>query len=104
MTNLSLFHQVEPALRSKAEELRMYEQAIRPEDVWHICQNQVWQQQTVEDLPIHQIVRDILSITPEQWNNQRTTLSGNDVTHAHPELNEEELEVLLAPHVSEQED
>lgn len=102
MTNLSLFHQVEPALRSKAEELRTYEQMIRPEDIWDICQSTVWQHQTVEHLPIHQVVRDILSITIEQWHDTHRT--SQDVTHAHPELNEEELKVLLAPYVSEQED
>jgi len=104
VTNLSLFHQVEPALRSKAEELRMYEQTIRSEDVWHVCQEQIWQHQAVEDLPIHQVVRDILSVTLAQWHDTRVFVATQEVTHAHPELNEEELEVLLAPHISEQED
>ncbi len=99
MNNEQLFQKVEPALRSKVEELRMYKlNQVTEKDVWNVCQMLFWETKKLDKLPIHQIVRDIMKVSSADVETYTSDLlQGDYVKPTHPHLNDEELAVLLAP-------
>lgn len=90
-----LYEKVQIVLQSKLEEFRFYQyDAITIEQLWQYCVEKKWRKQVIEEIPLHEMVSSIFSITPSEILNyvQIKSLQSND---GMVELNMEDLEELL---------
>lgn len=90
-----IFAHVLPALESKKSEFEVYQYAtVTEKDIWKYCVSKKWRKKDVTALHLHQIVNDVLSISPaefmtfEQIENYKTS-------NWFSEINQEELQLLL---------
>ena len=106
MENLhkDIYTHVLPALESKKNEFIVYQyDTVKEEDLWKYLVQKKWRKKDVALLPLHQIVNDIMSLTPaeymtfEQIENSRSS-------NWFAEINQQELQVLLNPKISEEEE
>ncbi|MGE6259534.1 post-transcriptional regulator [Heyndrickxia sporothermodurans] len=92
------FKMVEPALKSKAEELELigYGQ-VSTKDIWNYFIKKKWKKVKIE-VHIHELVSDILALKSGEFMNF-TTVEAFRSPNWFAELNEEELQELLKPKV-----
>ena len=101
-----LYKQVELVLRSKVEECHYHRYTeIYEDDIWYYCTEKVWRKEDIASLPIHRVVHTILRLTPSEIlaYEQSKQAKKAEVEKQPPliihgvHINDEELEMLLAP-------
>ncbi len=106
MENLhnDIYTHVLPALESKKNEFKVYQyDTVNEMDLWKYLVHKKWRKKEVTSISLHQIVNDIMSLTPaeymtfEQIENYRSS-------NWFAEINQEELQVLLNPKKAEAEE
>lgn len=94
-----IFKDMLPALESKRSEFYLYGYAtVTREDIWRYCLQKIWRKKNVEEIPIHQIVNDILQITPAAFMTF-TQIEAQRDTDWFSDLNSDELQMLLGPRI-----
>lgn len=94
-----IFKDMLPALESKRSEFYLYGYTtVTREDIWRYCLQKVWRKKHVEEIPIHQIVNDILQISPAAFMTF-TQIEAQRDTDWFSDLNSDELQMLLGPRV-----
>ncbi|MET3574671.1 post-transcriptional regulator [Bhargavaea ullalensis] len=62
------FGRLRPALASKTEEFRFYGYgSVSEEDLWRYCTKKLWRKKDPAQMPLHEMVADILSVTPARY-------------------------------------
>lgn len=86
-----------PAIVSKRNEFHMYGYAsVSNEDIWAFCVQKTWKKQKVDTMPVHQVIHDILQLTPATYMTF-TQIEEQREANWFSELNSEELQMLLTP-------
>lgn len=95
ITYEEIFTHVLPVLESKKSEFEVYQyKTVSEKDIWSFCITKKWRKKNVPEIPLYQMVNDILSISPaefmtfEQIENFKTS-------NWFSEINQEELQLLL---------
>ena len=95
ITYEEIYSHVLPALESKKTEFEVYQyKTVTEIDIWNFCITKKWRKKVVPEIPLYQIINDILSISPaefmtfEQIENFKTS-------NWFSEINQEELQLLL---------
>ena len=95
ITYEEIYSHVLPALESKKTEFEVYQyKTVTEIDIWKFCITKKWRKKVVPEIPLYQIINDILSISPaefmtfEQIENFKTS-------NWFSEVNQEELQLLL---------
>lgn len=95
ITYEEIYSHVLPALESKKTEFEVYQyKTVTENDIWNFCITKKWRKKVVPEIPLYQIINDILSISPaefmtfEQIENFKTS-------NWFSEVNQEELQLLL---------
>lgn len=92
-----IFEHVLPALESKKSEFKVYQyETVTEEDIWKYCVEKKWRKLDVLSLSLHQIVNDVLSITPAEYMTYEQ-IQNSRSSNWFSEINQEELQVLLNP-------
>ncbi|SEJ23903.1 Post-transcriptional regulator [Bhargavaea ginsengi] len=95
-----LFEQVRPALSNKTDEFVFYGYgSVTEEDLWSYCLGKLWRKKDLHELPVHEAVGDILSISPTRYMSH-TQVEGFKKAAGNSSfggLDEEEFRELLAP-------
>jgi hypothetical protein len=95
-----LFERVRPALSNKTDEFRFYGYgSVTEEDLWTYCLGKLWRKKDLQEIPVHEAVGDILSISPTRYMTHTQVegfkkAAGNS---GFAGLDEEEFRELLAP-------
>ncbi|WP_409301894.1 post-transcriptional regulator [Peribacillus sp. SCS-155] len=88
------YETMKPALANKAEELRLLGMdAVNEEDIWSYLTLKKWKRPG-EDIHIHQLVSDIMSVSSSQFMTY-ATVEAYKGPNVFGELSEEELRALL---------
>mgnify|MGYP001436630451 CR=1 FL=1 len=99
-----LFRKVLPVLESKMEEIKYYEyNSITIEDIWNFCIKKKWRKQKIEELHLHEIVATIFTIKASEIVSH-FQIQQFQVADWFSEINSEELNELLKPNPSKNED
>lgn len=94
------FELLKPALASKADEFRIYDYgAIAEEDLWAYCVKKLWKKKDPATLPIHELVGEILAISPANFMTHSQVEGLREASSNGPfaGLDEEEFRELLSP-------
>ena len=63
-----IYSHVLPALESKKSEFEVYQyKTVSVEDIWNYCISKKWRKKNIPEIFLHQIVNDILSISPAEY-------------------------------------
>ena len=93
-----------PALESKKNEFHMYGYTtVTKEDIWVYCLRKKWRNKDVESMRDHQIVNDILQISPAAFMTY-TQIEAQRDSDWFSDLNSEELQTLLSPQKTEKQE
>ena len=96
-----LFDQVQLVLQSKLDEFKMQRYTeITMEEMWNYCIKKKWKKRQIEDIPIHEIVATIYSLTPSEIVSQ-AHINELYKTDLNLGIDLEELNLLLKPLKSE---
>ena len=96
MKHKKLFKRLKPAITSKVEELQLNNyDAITEEQLWDFCLKHVWKNEDIINCRMHQLVADILSVTPAQFMTYTQVDIQQEELDWFSELNQEELHLLL---------
>ncbi|MBF4500111.1 hypothetical protein IRY55_01945 [Savagea sp. SN6] len=96
MKHKKLFKRLKPALTSKVEELQLNNyDAVPEEQLWDFCLKHVWKQADISNDHTHQLVADILGVTPAQFMTYTQVDHQQEELDWFSELNQEELQLLL---------
>lgn len=94
-----LFQLVQPALKSKIHEFRLYNyNSIKEADIWHYCINKKWRKRDILDMRVSEMVNDVLAVSPAQFMTH-TQIEDFKTSNWFSELNEGNLQALLNPTV-----
>ncbi|SIT82889.1 post-transcriptional regulator [Edaphobacillus lindanitolerans] len=94
------FNRLKPALSSKTEEFRIYHYgSVTEEDLWAYCVKKLWRKKDPATMPLHEMVGDILSISPARYMtfSQVEGLKTASEPGAFGGLDADEFKALLAP-------
>lgn len=95
------FQHALPALESKKTEFHLYGYTtVTEEKIWQFCVAKKWRKKNVTSLAIHELVNDILTISPAAYMTF-TQIEEQKTSNWFSELNQEELQTLLSPHKKE---
>ncbi|TQR19220.1 post-transcriptional regulator [Psychrobacillus vulpis] len=90
-----IFKHVLPALESKKSEFEVYQyKTVSEKDIWNFCNTKKWRKKVVAEIPLHQIVNDILSISPAEYMTFEQ-IENFKTSNWFSEINQEELQLLL---------
>ncbi|MFC7364743.1 MULTISPECIES: post-transcriptional regulator [Bhargavaea] len=95
-----LFEVVRPALSNKAEEFSFYGYgSVTEEALWTYCRGKLWRKKDLQEIPVHEAVGDILSISPSRYmtHTQVEGFKKAAKSSGFGGLDEEEFRALLAP-------
>lgn len=88
-------------IQSKLDDFKMQHYTeIEAEEIWNYCIKKKWKKRQIEDVPIHEIVSTIYSLTPSEIVSQ-AHIHELYKTDLNIELSLEELSILLKPMKSE---
>lgn len=92
-----IFTHVLPALESKKSEFEVYQYAtVTVRDIWKYCVAKKWRKTDIGTLALHQIVNDVLSISPAEFMTYEQ-IDHFKTSNWFSEINQEELQLLLNP-------
>ncbi len=92
-----IFHHMLPAIESKKSEFHLYGYTtITEEEIWTYCILKKWRKKDIETMPMHEIVNEILQITPAQFMTY-TQVEEQRGSDWFSDLNSDELQILLSP-------
>lgn len=90
-----IYMHVLPVLESKKNEFEVYQyEKVSEEDIWKYCLSKKWRKKVVPEIPLHQIVNDILSISPAEYMTFEQ-IQNFKTSNWFSEVNQEELQLLL---------
>ncbi|WP_342505286.1 post-transcriptional regulator [Sporosarcina sp. FSL K6-2383] len=99
-----LFTQMLPVIESKKTELHLYGYpTITNEDIWTFCIQKKWRKKEIETMRIHEMVNEILRVTPAQFMTYTQIEEQRDSDNWFSSLDNEEFRTLLAPAQSNEE-
>ena len=94
-----LFVHVQPALESKVFEFRLYNYgSVTEADLWAYCIKKKWRKRNVTEMPIFELVNDILETSPAQYMTH-TQIEEFRTSNWFSELNKGDLQELLKPNI-----
>ncbi|MBB4825824.1 hypothetical protein HNO89_003060 [Sporosarcina luteola] len=101
MEHKDIFEHALPAIESKRNEFRLYGyETVKDEEIWTYCVRKRWRKKNVESMGIHEVVNDILKLTPAEFMTF-TQIEEQRDSNWFSDLNSDELQLLLAPKTRE---
>lgn len=95
-----LFNHTLPAIESKKNEFHLYGYTtVNEQEIWTFCIQKKWRRKDVESMKLHELVNDILKITPAEYMTY-SQIEEQRASNWFSDLNSEELQILLSPQKS----
>lgn len=92
-----IFINMLPAFESKRNEFHLYGYTtVTIEDIWNFCVQKIWRNKNIDEMAVHQIVNDILKISPAAFMTF-TQIEAQRDADWFSDLNSDELQMLLGP-------
>lgn len=63
----ALYEQVAVVLAMKCEDFALQQTFVTQEELWTFCITHLWQNERLAQLPMHEIVADLFSLTVERY-------------------------------------
>lgn len=92
-----IYQHVLPALESKRNEFKYFQyDSVTEKEIWKYLLRKKWRKQDVSEMPLYQIINDIMSTSPAEYMTN-SQVEEFKTSNWFSDLNQEELQVLLNP-------